>query len=464
MCRGYAPQSHPASNGMKLTFYGATQQVTGSNFLLESSGQKILIDCGLNQGDSFVEKMNFEPFPYNPKEILAALVTHPHVDHVGRLPKLYKDGFRGNVYSTPPCRDAAELLLTDSEHILIQEAEKLQQPVLYGVREIEELMTLWRGVEYHKPFQVGPFKVTLYNAGHVLGSSFILVEAEGKRIIFSGDLGNSPAPLIGRREELPENIDYCLVEGTYGNRIHPPREERTAILEKMIEETVKKKGVLMIPAFALERTQELLFELDGLVEHGRIPKVPIFIDSPLAIKLTEVYKKYPKYLDGETQKLMRTGDGIFSFPGLKMTLTVDESKRINDVPAPKVIIAGAGMSNAGRILHHERRYLSDSKNAILIVGYQAAGSLGRKLLDGDKTVRVLGDEVVVRCRIVQATAYSAHADQPQLLEWLAPLKGHAKKVFVIHAEPDGAKELAQKMRDELSVPGEVPTPGEVVEL
>ncbi|MDO8467024.1 MAG: MBL fold metallo-hydrolase [bacterium] len=449
---------------MKLTFHGATKQVTGSNFLLESDGQKILIDCGLNQGDSFVEKHNFEPFPYNAKEISAVLVTHPHVDHVGRLPKLYKDGFRGKVYSTPPCRDAAQILLTDSEHILIQEAERFKQPVIYGIREIEELMTHWEGIEYHQQITVGNFKATFYNAGHILGSSFILVEAEGKRMIFSGDLGNSPAPMIGRREDPPAGVDYCLVEGTYGNRIHPPMSVRKGILEDMIEDTVKSGGVLMIPAFAMERTQELLFELNDLVESGRIPSLPIFVDSPLAIKLTEVYKKHYKYFDEDTQKKFHSGDGIFNFPGLKMTLTVDESKGINKVPAPKVIIAGAGMSNAGRILHHEKLYLSDPNSTIFMVGYQAAGSLGRKILDGEKKVKVLGEVVNVRCRVVVATAYSAHADQPQLLEWLTPMRGKIKKVFVIHSEEESGKELVQKMRDELAIDGEVPEPNSSVEL
>ncbi len=449
---------------MKLTFYGATRQVTGSNFLLESGGQKILIDCGLNQGGSFVEKMNFEPFPYDPKEVSAVLVTHPHVDHVGRLPKLYKDGFRGKVYSTPPCRDSAQLLLMDSEHILIQEAERFKQPVIYGIREIEELMTHWEGVEYHRQITVGNFKATFYNAGHILGSSFILVEAEGKKIIFSGDLGNSPAPMIGKREDPPTDIDYCLIEGTYGNRIHPPIEERKGILEDMIEDTVKTKGVLMIPAFAMERTQELLFELNDLVKNGRIPRVPIFVDSPLAIKLTEIYKKYPEYFDEETQKLIKSGGNIFNFPGMKMTLTVDESKKINDVPSPKVIIAGAGMSNAGRILHHEQRYLSDPHSSIFIVGYQAEGSLGRKILDGEKKVKVLGEMVVVKCRVVSATAYSAHADQSQLLSWLTPMREHVKKVFVVHSEEDSGGELAQKMRDELAIDGELPEPGSTVEL
>ena len=436
---------------MKLTFYGAAGQVTGSNFLIETDGQKILVDCGLYQGGSFVDRQNFESFPYSPKEISAVFVTHPHIDHVGRLPKLYKEGFRGAVYSTAPARDAAQLLLLDSEHILIQEAEKLKKPVLYGVREVEELMAHWKGLDYHTPLTVGNVKVTFYNAGHILGSSFILIETEGKRIVFSGDLGNSPAPIIGKREELPDNVDYCVMESTYGDRLHSPGETRREVLEDLIENTVKAGGVLMIPAFAMERTQELLFELNALVSEGRIPHVPIFIDSPLAIKLTEVYKKHISYFDPASQKLMHNGHSFFEFPGLKMTLTTEESKAINDVKPPKVIIAGAGMSNAGRILHHERRYLPDPKSTLMIVGYQSQGSLGRQLLEGAKKVRMFGEEVEVRCQVKAVSSYSAHADQAQLMEWISPARQRIKKVFLVHGETDSANTLAQKIKDELAI-------------
>ncbi len=473
---------------MKLTFYGAAKQVTGSNFLLETdspsatakAGQaslgstRILVDCGLHQGGNFCEKHNFDPFPYDPKEISAVLITHPHVDHVGRLPKLYKDGFRGKVYSTIPAKDFANLLLLDSEHILMQDAEKFKKPYLYGVREIEELMTHWEGVEYHTPIKIGPpaggFTATFYNAGHILGSSFILVEGPSTgsgrpvRVVFSGDLGNSPAPIIGAREELPAGIDYAVMESTYGNRIHEPASKRRDAVEDAIEDVVKSGGVLMIPAFAMERTQQLLYEINELAENGRIPKVPIFLDSPLAIKLTEVYNRHEKYWDKESMKQIKMGDKLFNFPGLKTTLTTEESKAINEVRPPKVIIAGAGMSNAGRILHHEKRYLSDPNSTLLIVGYQSQGSLGRQILDGKKSgnpfrVKIHREEISVKASVKAVSAYSAHADQPQLLSWLQSARLSLRRVFLVHGEPDQMDPLAQKIKDELAVAAEAPEEG-----
>lgn len=449
---------------MKLTFYGGAGTVTGSNYLLELNGAKILIDCGLQQGTHFLERQNFEPFAYDPKEISAVLITHAHIDHTGLLPKLVKQGFRGKVYSTPPTKGFAELLLLDSEHVLLEDAEKFKKPALYGVREIEELMARWEGVEYHKPFNLHGATFTFYNAGHILGSAFILIENKGRRFIFSGDLGNSPAPIIGSREASPENIDYCLIESTYGNRVHEDLPKRKEILEDTIEDTVKSGGTLMIPAFAMERTQELLFELNELVENGRIPKLPIFLDSPLAIKLTAVYKKYKDYFDEETRKLVESGDSILSFPGLKMTLTTEESKSINEVPPPKVIIAGSSMSTAGRILHHEKRYLSDPKSTLLIVGYQSTGSLGRRLLDGAKTVKMFGEEIPVKCKIKAIGGYSAHADQPQLVEWLKPMRQTLKKLFVVQGEEEVSAVFAQKVKDELAIEATVPKPGSVIEI
>ena len=449
---------------MKLTFHGGAKTVTGANYLLESADKKILIDCGLNQGSRYSELQNWEDFPYNPKEISAVFITHAHIDHTGLLPKLVKAGFRGKVYSTPPTRDFAHELLLDSEHVLMQDAEHMKKPPLYSVGDVEELMARWEGIEYHQPLSLPPFKVTLYNAGHILGSSFILVETEGKKIVFSGDLGNSPAPIIGTREEISDHIDYCLVESTYGGRVHEELDKRKEVLEDLIEDTVKAGGVLMIPAFAMERTQELLYEMNELAENGRIPRVPIFLDSPLAIKITEVYKKYSSYFDPATKHMIGKGDAIFSFPGLKMTLTTEESKSINKVKPPKVVIAGAGMSNAGRILHHERLYLSDPNSMILIVGYQAQGSLGRKILDGEKTVKMFGEEITVRCKVKHIGGYSAHADQPQLLSWLKPMRRTLKKLFLIQGEEEQMAALAQKIKDELAIDAVVPKDGEEVGL
>lgn len=448
---------------MKLTFYGGVGEVTGANYLLESGETKILIDCGLHQGEHFSGKHNWEPFAYNPAEIDAVFITHAHIDHTGRLPKLVKDGLRGRIHSTPPTRDFANVLLLDSEHVLLEEAQRTGNPPLYGVREIEELMLKWDGLSYHKPIQIGPMKITLYNAGHILGSSIVVVEAEGKKIAFSGDLGNSPAPIIGPYETLEDlDLDYCVIESAYGSRIHNRINE--ALIEDVIEETVKAGGTLIIPAFAMERTQKLLFDINELVNNGRIPKIPIFLDSPLAIKVTEIYKQYPDYFDQSTKNLMKEDNLLFDFPGLQKTLSADESKRINEIKPPKVVIAGSGMSTGGRILHHEKRYLPDPKSTILFVGYQAKNSLGRKILDGMSPVTIHNEEIPVRCRIASIEEYSAHADQAQLIAWLYPLRLTVQNVFVVQGEEDSSNVLANKIVNDLAISAEAPTQGKVYEL
>ena len=455
-----------AAQKLSLTFHGGAKAVTGANYLLEYGDSKILIDCGLHQGSNFSERQNFEPFPYKPSEIDAVFVTHAHIDHIGRIPQLYRAGFKGKVYSTPPTRDFAEFLLLDSEHLLRQEAQKKKRTPLYTAQDVMDVMQSWKGIPYHIPITEGDFSVELYDAGHVLGSSSILVTVAGKRIVFSGDLGNIPEPLIKPTEYI-EEADYALIESTYGNRVHEKLDVRKDLLEDAIEDTVKTGGTLMIPAFALERTQELLFELNELVENGRIPKVPIFIDSPLAIKLTAVYQKYssdPLYFNQTSRKLIQSGDHIFNFPGLVFTLTTEQSKEINVVQGPKVIVAGAGMSNGGRILHHEMRYLSDPKSRILFIGYQANGSLGRQVLDGAAAVKIFGETIPVRCRKLAIGGYSAHADQPQLLKWIESMRVSLKRVFVIQGEEDQALPLAQKIRDDLAVEAEVPSPSDRVML
>jgi len=453
--------------GVKLTFCGGVRSVTGANYLLETGKSKILIDCGMFQGAHFCDKRNFKPFLYDPEKIDAILITHSHIDHIGRLPLIFKAGFRGKIFSTSPTKDSSEYLLIDSEHILNKEAEERRQPPLYTIEDTNSVMELWQTVKYHQKFKIKDFEVEFFDAGHILGSSFILIsDKTGKKIVFSGDLGNVGAPIV-KDMELVSEADYAVIESTYGNRLHEDAGKRKDILEDVIEETVNAKGVLLIPAFAMERTQELLYELNELAENKRIPRVPIFIDSPLAIRLTSVYKKYsqnPDYFDKESIDLMKKGDFIFEFPGLKFALNTEQSKEINNVPAPKIIIAGSGMSQGGRILHHELRYLSDPKSAILFVGYQGAGSLGRQILDGAKTVKIMGIDVAVNCRIVNISGYSAHADSLGLINWIKPARQTLKKVFVVQGEEESSLALVEKLEDELAIEANVPSLGDSIVL
>lgn len=450
----------------KITFHGGARSVTGANHLIDTGKTKVLVDCGLMQGGKHAEDQNYAPFAYNPADIKAVFLTHAHVDHSGRLPKLFKDGFRGGVYATHPTKDLIGIMLEDSQGLIANEAEREGREPLYLQEDVAAIMERVEGVEYGEELRVSDdMRVRFRDAGHILGSAIIEVWVrEGndeKKIVFSGDLGNPPAPLLKPTEFIDE-ADYAVVESVYGDRLHEDREARKNLLEDAIEDTFAKGGTLLIPSFAVERAQELLYEMNGLVENKRIPSVPIFIDSPMAIAAIDVYKKYPQYYNQETTYLMKSGDQIFQFPRLTLTRSAEESKRINEVPPPKVIIAGAGMSTGGRILHHERRYLPDPKNMILIIGFQSAGTLGRRIFDGAQEVMIFGEQVPVRARVKAIGGYSAHADQKGLYKWVEHIRGGGKlkKVFVVQGEETPALALSQLFRDNMGVDAHAPMLGE----
>lgn len=452
---------------MKLHFYGGARVVTGVNYLLEIDQTKILIDCGLFQGQPELEEKNYQPFPYQPKEIDFVLISHAHLDHIGRLPKLIEDGFQGEIFATAPTIDFARLMLEDSQKILQEKAIKAGVIPIMDGRRIETVMKMFKFVEYDQPIQLNKkISICFREAGHVLGSAVIELEAEKKKIVFSGDLGSGQVPILRKPAQIKE-ADYVIIESTYGDRFHETREVCKDIVEDITEETVARGGVLMIPSFALERTQQLLYHFNELVENRRIPPIPIFVDSPLAIKLTEIYRRYPQYYDQEAELLIKSGDDIFKFPGLRLTCSVKESKQINDIAPPKVIIAGSGMSQGGRILHHEARYLPDPKSTLLIVTYQVQGTLGRQILEGAKKVEILDQNIPVKAKIKRLDGYSAHADQKGLLNWLEAMIGsnsskRPQKVFVCQGEEEPALVLAQKIKDHLGIPAEVPEMGQLV--
>ncbi len=469
--------------------------VTGANYLLEHEELKILVDCGLFQGFKYAEELNYQKFPYNPAEIDYVFITHSHTDHIGRLPKLYQDGFRGEIYVVEPTKELMRRAFPDNWSHMAEESKSDGHDPLYTADDIAGVMGLIEGIPYHQPIELTDLTVTFFDAGHILGSAIVCFEysetiqrpsgnsfvktglnktmfPEGardavalKKIYFTGDLGNSPSLLLPDKEFVSD-ADYLVVESAYGNRVHENRQERVSILKEVVQYVVKNKGTLMIPSFAIERTQEILFELNKLFSAGEVPAMPVFVDSPLANKMTEVYSQFENYLNKEATNFIGPGKNIFDFPGLRETKTVEESKSINETPSPKIIIAGSGMSNGGRILHHERRYLSDPHSAIVFVGYQVEGSLGRKILEGQKEVTIFSEPVLVRCLVKGIGAYSAHADQPALVEWTrrGNQVGQLKKVFVVQGEEESAKALAGKIVSEVKVEVIVPSQNETFEL
>lgn len=447
----------------KIKFCGGAGTVTGANFLLEVDGMSILIDCGLTQGIKLADDINWDPFPYDSKKIDLLFVTHAHIDHLGRIPKLIHEGFRSKIYSTKPTKSLALPMLEDTMGILSKSTEN-NLDVIYSAENLKTALSLWHGFDYHEKVTLTPnLEVTFLNAGHILGSAMILFTYHGKKILFTGDLGNSPSPILPDTEKITD-IDYLVMESVYGDRNHESRDDRRKHLEEAIEDNYKRKGTLIIPTFSLERSQELLFELDELVENKRIPVMPIFLDSPLAIRLTDVFKQYKNYLNENAQKAVSSKDYLFNFPGLHPTLRSEESKLIITVPNPKIVIAGSGMSTGGRIVHHERHYLPDPNNTLLLSGYQAAGSPGRLIQEGLKTVRITGEDIVVRAHIVNITGYSGHKDSNALLSFVEDSQDTLKKIFVVMGEPKSSMFLVQKIRDNLGLDASAPLEGDEVSL
>lgn len=429
---------------MHISFYGAAREVTGSNILVECTGKRILLDCGFFQGVKLAEERNFAPFSYDPKSIDFIVVGHAHLDHTGRLPKLVRDGFRGRIYATAPTSELARLVMEDSVKLMQEDARRLDHPVLYGEREIEEVMDLFETIDYDKTLEISPgIKLTLKNAGHILGSAITVLSADRKTLVYTSDLGNVPSELLPP-PEIIESADFVICESTYGGRVHEDISKRGEELNEIISTTILQNGVLMIPSFAIERTQELLHDIEHFCTVGNCAVPRFYLDSPLAEKVTRVFGKYPEFLNPNVRGEFLSG-AIFALDHVTITSTVDQSKAIDDAPAPKIIIAGSGMMNGGRILFHLQKYIEDPKNGILIVGYQAYGTLGRRLFDGEREIKIYGKKYNVGAHVYAIGSYSSHADKPQLVSWLSKIGG-VSKVFLVHGESEESIALSKSLK------------------
>ncbi len=449
--------------------------MTGANYLLEFNGNpkplRVLVDCGLFQGSKYAETLNYAPFGFDPQTIDYVFITHSHADHIGRLPKLYKEGFRGKIYVVEPTKELMIRAFPDNWNHMAEEAKMDQHDPLYSPEDIEETLSLVEKVKYHQTIPLSSSVVVSWrNAGHVLGSAIIgftfQENGEEKIIYFTGDLGNSPSLLLPDKEWV-EDADCVVVDSAYGSRTHEDKTTRSQIFGQVLEHVMTNRGTLMIPSFAIERTQEILFELHQLFQEKNVPMLPVFMDSPLANKMTEVYDRYKTYLNEKAlHHFMKEGRSIFEFDCLRHTNSVDQSKNINRVDPPKVIIAGSGMSNGGRILHHERQYLPDPNSAIVFIGYQVEGSLGRKILNGDPEVAIFGDKIPVRCLVKGIGGYSAHADQPAILEWIgrANTAGKLKKVFLVQGEESSGRILAEAVKKTHSLEAIIPSQNQQFDL
>lgn len=473
---------------MKITFLGATKIVTGSNFLVEAAGKKFLVDCGLYQGKAELEEQNYREFDYTPAEIDFMLLTHAHIDHSGRIPKLYNDGFKGPIYAHKATCDLCQIMLPDSGHIQEMEAEwknkkrlRKGQPTrgpLYTAEDALKCMEIFVPVKYDEIIQVSEDIYVRFNdAGHMLGSSTIEIWAKenGKetKAVFSGDLGNNDIPLLSEPTMI-DNCDYLVMESTYGSRLHIRNDQKAELFLKIVSETIDNGGTVVIPSFAVGRTQEILYEINKikenrhdeefLREYRTLMKVPVYVDSPLAISATQVFKENMDLFEDEVKEEMERGNNPLEFPGLKFTQTADESKALNESDEPSIIISASGMCDVGRIKHHLKHNIWNPKSTILFVGYQAPGTLGYEIVNGAKKVTIFGEEFAVNARIEYIEGYSGHADQEWLMNFVYSFYNKPKHIFLVHGEEESQEVLRNKILENTGIGVTIPEYGETYQL
>ncbi len=451
-----------------IEFLGGVGTVTGSKFLVEAGGRRLLVDCGLYQGLKELRLRNWERFPVDPASIDWVVLTHAHIDHTGYLPRLFEEGFRGRVYATRATADLLKILLPDSGHLQEEEAAyhnrhatSKHKPALplYTAEEGLKAAERVAGVGYGEPLELSSgIQVLFRRAGHVLGSAIVTVEigngAGRRRLVFSGDLGRYGAPILPDPTPLGE-ADGVIVESTYGDRRHDP-EPIPAQLERVIRQAITRSGATIVPAFAIGRTQELMYHLSALEKAGRIPRLPAYVDSPMAIEATEIYCAHPEDFDGDMRAMVMDRNCPLHCGDFRLARTPEESKAINAIRGPVLIIAASGMATGGRVLHHLRLRLPDPRTTVLLVGYQAAGTRGRGLQDGAKSLKMFGAEVPVRAHVETMHGLSAHADSEGLMRWLRTAARPPKRVFVVHGDPAPAQALAARVTSELGWPAVVP--------
>lgn len=466
---------------MDIKFCGAAKVVTGSNFLITTDKYKILVDCGLFQGGKELEKLNYEPFPYNPGEIDYLILTHAHIDHSGRIPKLVKEGFKGKILTTKATYDLCRIMLLDSAKIQESDVEwenrkrkragkKLIEP-LYTVDDAELSLNFFNTYLHGQKITINEdIKIRFRDAGHILGSSIVELWIKDKndetKLVFSGDLGMPNRPII-KDPEFIDEADYLIMESTYGNRLHEEFSSSTAKLIDIINKTAHRGGTVIIPSFAVGRTQELVYRFNKYYENEKLDeylKIPIYVDSPMAVAATEVFQRNSSTFDKEAKGLILDGDNPFKFSNLRYVTDQNESMALNKNKYPKVIISTSGMANAGRIRHHLKHNIWDEKNSLVFVGYQAEGTLGRIILNGAKKVKILGEEVAVKAEIYNLQGFSGHADQKVLLNWVRNFKKKPTKIFIVHGEAESTQALSKLIEEELNIETVIPNLGDVVTI